>query len=31
MASTFLTGIISVIAFLALAAARPGKSLFDKK
>ena len=30
MASTFITGIVSVLAFLALAAARPGKSLFDK-
>ena len=30
MASTFVIGILSVVAFLALAAARPGKSLFDK-
>ena len=30
MVSTLIAGIVSVIAFLALAAARPGKSLFDK-
>ena len=30
MTSTFIAGIVSVLAFLALAAARPGKSLFDK-
>ena len=30
MASTFIAGIVSVLVFLALAATRPGKSLFDK-
>ena len=31
MTITVISGIVSVVAFLALAAARPGKSLFDKK
>ena len=30
MTTTFIAGIVSVLAFLALAAARPGKSLFGK-
>ena len=30
MATTFTVGVASVIAFVALAAAKPGKSLFDK-
>ncbi len=30
MATTFALGVASVIAFVALVAAKPGKSLFDK-
>ena len=29
MAATFIFGIVSVVAFLAIVAAKPGKSLFD--
>ena len=30
MAATLIAGIVSVIAFLAIAGVNPGKSLFDK-
>ncbi len=29
MAATLMFGILSIVAFLAIAAAKPGKSLFD--
>ena len=30
MATTFFVGVASVVAFLVIAALKPGKSLFDK-
>ncbi len=29
MAATFIFGIVSIVVFLAIAASKPGKSIFD--
>ena len=30
MSATFWTGVLSIIVFIVIAAAKPGKSIFDK-